>query len=155
MLSLFPVASRLAMKPYIFLLLSSTVLMVVSKNIDPVSAAIPVIVCPDAVSTCPMTSTCCISTNGEYSCCPLANGVCCSDHIHCCPENYKCDLRIFKCDRTIGATRLTMAAPLNKRWMMCVCVYILYSETPICEHPSNMINLLYWTVSGTTERFLL
>lgn len=30
-----------------------------------------------------------------------------------------------------------------------------YSETSVSEHPSNVINLLYWTVAGPTERFLL
>lgn len=108
------------MKPYIFLLFSSLFLMVVSKTIERVSTDTPVIVCPDAVSVCPTTSTCCISVDGDYSCCPLTDGVCCSDRIHCCPEHYKCDLKIFKCDRTVGATPLAMVASLKKHWKIVV-----------------------------------
>ena len=66
------------------------------------------IICPDAVSLCPSTSTCCIATDGDYSCCPIQNGVCCSDHVHCCPQHYKCDLKIFKCDRVFSAKLLSL-----------------------------------------------
>ena len=59
-------------------------------------------ICPDAVTVCDASDTCCISTNGNYSCCPLEDAVCCKDHIHCCPKLYKCDLKIFKCDRQLG-----------------------------------------------------
>ena len=62
------------------------------------------IICPDAVSVCPANCTCCVSIDGDYSCCPIELGVCCTDHIHCCPQHYKCDLRIFKCDRIFSAT---------------------------------------------------
>lgn len=72
-----------------------------------------VIVCPDAVTVCPQNSTCCISTDGDYSCCPIQDGVCCSDHIHCCPKHYKCDLKIFKCDRVFSAKMLGLQSSLN------------------------------------------
>lgn len=78
-------------------------LIVLTKKIRKHSEPNQIIVCPDGVSVCPATYTCCISIDGDYSCCPIEQGVCCSDHIHCCPEHYKCDLKIFKCDRTVKA----------------------------------------------------
>ncbi len=73
------------------------------------------IICPDAVSVCWANTTCCISTDGDYSCCPIENGVCCDDHIHCCPEHYKCDLKIFKCDHVLSPMPLIKHRPsINK-----------------------------------------
>ncbi len=72
------------------------------------------IICPDGVAICDANSTCCISTDGDYSCCPIQAGVCCSDHVHCCPEHYKCDLKIFKCDHIISARILQVQPSLNK-----------------------------------------
>ncbi|CAF0907840.1 unnamed protein product [Rotaria sordida] len=102
------------MKPFTFILFFSLFLIILTNNIDTDLSSHAVIVCPDGVSMCPSTSTCCISIDGDYSCCPLEEGVCCSDHIHCCPQHYKCDLKIFKCDRTWKAKLLQMKPSLNK-----------------------------------------
>ena len=51
----------------------------------------PNIVCPDH-SECDSNATCCELKAGQYSCCPLPNAVCCSDHLHCCPAGYQCDV---------------------------------------------------------------
>ncbi|CAM4742468.1 unnamed protein product [Rotaria magnacalcarata] len=59
------------------------------------------IICPDGTSLCPSTSTCCLSPESIWGCCPVENAVCCSDHKHCCPQHYKCDLHIFKCDHLL------------------------------------------------------
>jgi len=39
---------------------------------------------------CPSGNTCCAMTDDSYGCCPLADAVCCSDHVHCCPGGYTC-----------------------------------------------------------------
>eukprot|EP01026_Neomeris_dumetosa_P028173 TRINITY_DN2283_c0_g1_i4.p1 TRINITY_DN2283_c0_g1~~TRINITY_DN2283_c0_g1_i4.p1 ORF type:complete len:485 (-),score=58.79 TRINITY_DN2283_c0_g1_i4:299-1708(-) len=33
----------------------------------------------------------------DWGCCPIANGVCCEDHVHCCPANTECDLENDSC----------------------------------------------------------
>ena len=46
--------------------------------------------CPDN-SVCPDGNTCCKMSSGDgYKCCPIENGVCCSDDEHCCPAGYRC-----------------------------------------------------------------
>ncbi len=87
--------------------------MILTKNIDVNRSLNAVIICPDAVSICQSNSTCCLTTNGDYSCCPIENGVCCSDHIHCCPHRYKCDLKIYKCDRGSSTKILEMKPSLT------------------------------------------
>jgi hypothetical protein len=89
-------------------------MMVSTKNIEVITPSNEDRICPDAVSVCPVASTCCISTDGDYSCCQIQDGVCCSDHIHCCPEHYKCDLKFLKCDRVFDATLLKIQPSLNK-----------------------------------------
>ncbi|CAF0908773.1 unnamed protein product [Rotaria sp. Silwood1] len=102
------------MKAFIVVLFCSLFLTILTKNIDNDPSSDAVIVCPDGISVCPSTSTCCIAIDGDYSCCPLQEGVCCADHIHCCPEHYKCDLKIFKCDRTFNTNILRMKPSLKK-----------------------------------------
>ncbi|GBM08587.1 Granulins [Araneus ventricosus] len=46
--------------------------------------------CDDA-SFCPYDSTCCLSPDGTYGCCPYMYATCCPDKEHCCPHNEKCD----------------------------------------------------------------
>merc|ERR1712183_889602 len=48
------------------------------------------IMCPDNVSECPDSHTCCRLATGEQGCCPLPRAVCCTDNIHCCPSSYTC-----------------------------------------------------------------
>lgn len=73
------------------------------------------IICPDAITVCDVADSCCISIDGDYSCCPIQNAVCCDDHIHCCPEHYKCDLKIFKCDRQLAGELFQIAASKMKK----------------------------------------
>ncbi|XP_035222047.1 progranulin-like [Stegodyphus dumicola] len=47
-------------------------------------------ICPGGSYSCPDLSTCCQLIDKSYGCCPLANAVCCDDHIHCCPKGTKC-----------------------------------------------------------------
>ncbi|XP_031552918.1 uncharacterized protein LOC116290077 [Actinia tenebrosa] len=50
------------------------------------------ITCPDAVTRCPLGSTCCeslISLTG-YGCCMFPNAVNCPDNWHCCPSGSTC-----------------------------------------------------------------
>ena len=53
--------------------------------------------CKDG-STCPGTTTCCLSPQG-VGCCPYENASCCADGEHCCPSGYKCDLARSQCVR--------------------------------------------------------
>ena len=48
---------------------------------------------------CPDGETCCPSTNGDYSYCPIENAVCCPDKEHCCPPGFKCDDGESRCIR--------------------------------------------------------
>ncbi|CAF1332324.1 unnamed protein product [Adineta ricciae] len=59
------------------------------------------IICPDATSLCPSTSTCCLTKQLTWGCCPIEKAVCCADHIHCCPTHYKCNLHESKCDHPL------------------------------------------------------
>ncbi|CAF1464302.1 unnamed protein product [Rotaria magnacalcarata] len=102
------------MNIFVIIFLCLLLMVVSSKNAETIPPPNADIICPDGLSICPATSTCCISTDGDYSCCPIQDGVCCADHKHCCPKHYKCDLKIFKCDRVFSATMLDMEARLNK-----------------------------------------
>lgn len=52
-------------------------------------------VCKDG-STCPGTTTCCLTPQG-VGCCPYENANCCSDGLHCCPNGYSCNLSQGSC----------------------------------------------------------
>jgi len=81
--------------------------MILTKNIDVNRSLNAFIICLDAVSICQSNNTCCLTINGDYSCCPIENDVCCSDHIHCCPHRYKYD-------RAFNAKILEMKSSLTK-----------------------------------------
>uniref|UniRef100_A0A671L100 Granulins-like n=1 Tax=Sinocyclocheilus anshuiensis TaxID=1608454 RepID=A0A671L100_9TELE len=51
----------------------------------------------DSRHVCPDSNTCCENTDGDWSCCPLPEAVCCTDGEHCCPANYKCDVTRVSC----------------------------------------------------------
>ncbi|XP_076437129.1 progranulin-like [Babylonia areolata] len=55
------------------------------------------IVCPNGVTQCPDSDTCCPLQNGQYGCCEGVNAVCCKDGVHCCPKGYKCDEQHGQC----------------------------------------------------------
>uniref|UniRef100_A0A8C5KV58 Progranulin n=1 Tax=Jaculus jaculus TaxID=51337 RepID=A0A8C5KV58_JACJA len=44
----------------------------------------------DTFTSCPSNNTCCRLVSGDWGCCPVPEGVCCSDHQHCCPHGYAC-----------------------------------------------------------------
>jgi len=46
--------------------------------------------CGTSSSYCESHETCCALSNGGYSCCPYANGVCCSGEVRCCPSDRMC-----------------------------------------------------------------
>jgi len=54
-------------------------------------------VCPGGLFECPHKSTCCLSSNKSWGCCPYDNAICCNDFKHCCPEGYKCDMQLGRC----------------------------------------------------------
>ncbi|XP_038610544.1 progranulin isoform X3 [Tachyglossus aculeatus] len=67
------------------------------------------VMCPDARSQCPESTTCCQQPDGHYGCCPWPNAVCCPDRIHCCPQDTRCDLQQGKCLWSEGATSPLLA----------------------------------------------
>jgi len=101
------------MKVFAIILLCSLFSLISTRRLKDQPSKNGDIICPDAVSVCSDTSTCCISTDGAYSCCPFQNAVCCDDHVHCCPQAYKCNLKIFKCDRVFGSLPLYRASSPN------------------------------------------
>jgi hypothetical protein len=71
--------------------------------------------CPAA--QCKSSETCCSTATSGWSCCPVANGVCCDDHIHCCPAGTQCDSS-GSCqskDKTSGAETMLKAVLLKSR----------------------------------------
>ncbi|XP_075873126.1 granulin a [Nelusetta ayraudi] len=58
----------------------------------------------DSTGYCPDGSTCCQTTAGTWNCCPLAQGVCCQDHVHCCPHGTTCNLAVSSCDNSSAAS---------------------------------------------------
>uniref|UniRef100_A0A665TPF0 Granulins domain-containing protein n=1 Tax=Echeneis naucrates TaxID=173247 RepID=A0A665TPF0_ECHNA len=54
-------------------------------------------VCPDQ-SRCPPEFSC-LKALTKYGCCPLAQGIPCSDGKHCCPENHECSADSRSCIR--------------------------------------------------------
>merc|ERR1712142_926893 len=53
-------------------------------------------------SSCPDGTTCCRLPGGTWGCCPMANAVCCKDHLHCCPSGTKCDTEHGRCTSKVG-----------------------------------------------------
>ena len=39
----------------------------------------------------------CSFENGTRGCCPIKNGVCCSNGEYCCPEGFQCDIQNSRC----------------------------------------------------------
>ena len=67
--------------------------------------------CKDG-STCPGTTTCCMSPQGAVGCCPYENATCCTDGLHCCPNGYTCDLSKGQCVQ--GANSFLAFVSLNE-----------------------------------------
>ncbi|XP_076460916.1 progranulin-like isoform X2 [Babylonia areolata] len=53
----------------------------------------------DATHDCPTGSTCCMTSSGQWGCCPLPKAVCCADHLHCCPNGFKCHTSTGQCEK--------------------------------------------------------
>ncbi|XP_066484930.1 progranulin isoform X2 [Tiliqua scincoides] len=60
-------------------------------SVAPVLATLERDVKCDDRTSCPDGTTCCRLASGQWGCCPFAQAVCCSDHIHCCPQGYTCN----------------------------------------------------------------
>ncbi|KAK2916272.1 hypothetical protein Q8A67_000646 [Cirrhinus molitorella] len=58
--------------------------------------------CNDTAA-CPDGFTCCKNQEGEWSCCPLPQAVCCEDFIHCCPQGKKCNVANETCEDPSGS----------------------------------------------------
>ena len=78
-------------------------------------------VCRDG-SSCPGTSTCCLTNVGRVGCCPFENAYCCGDGLKCCPNGYYCVqdgcrptknqfLTFLESSDSIKAADLTQSAP--------------------------------------------
>ncbi|XP_020773799.1 granulin b isoform X2 [Boleophthalmus pectinirostris] len=52
---------------------------------------------------CQDGNTCCKLLTGAWACCPLAEAVCCKDHLHCCPHGTVCNLKASTCDSPSGS----------------------------------------------------
>ncbi|XP_068434669.1 granulin a [Clinocottus analis] len=59
-------------------------------------------VCPD-LSRCPVEFSC-LRALTKYGCCPLAQGVPCSDGRHCCPEGHQCSTDSRSCIKKESVT---------------------------------------------------
>nr|XP_046271757.1 granulin a [Scatophagus argus] len=65
----------------------------------------------DSTSSCPDGTTCCKNKEGDWSCCPLPEAVCCDDHEHCCPHGTTCDLTTLTCNHNSGSTPMLQKVP--------------------------------------------
>lgn len=65
-------------------------------------------VCRDG-STCPGTTTCCLTAAG-VGCCPYENASCCADGLHCCPSGYTCDTAKGACVASSGNAFLSFVS---------------------------------------------
>ncbi|XP_071967349.1 progranulin isoform X1 [Engystomops pustulosus] len=54
------------------------------------------VTCGDG-SFCPDGTTCCMTEDKHYGCCPFLSAVCCEDFVHCCPSGTTCDVSHKKC----------------------------------------------------------
>uniref|UniRef100_A0A9J7XC85 Granulin a n=1 Tax=Cyprinus carpio carpio TaxID=630221 RepID=A0A9J7XC85_CYPCA len=107
----------------------------------------------DSSHVCPDSNTCCKNIDGDWSCCPLPEAVCCTDGAHCCPANYKCDVTKVSCikgDVVIPwynkiSAQSTPAPSLDLGAVECdeqsscpadsTCCYLSTGEWGCCPHP--------------------
>ncbi|XP_029428750.1 progranulin isoform X2 [Rhinatrema bivittatum] len=79
------------------------------------SNGIEAIICPGGELECPDQTTCCLTMDGSWGCCPLPQAVCCEDKAHCCPHGTTCDLPHAKCLSADGDRPLWSKFPARKR----------------------------------------
>lgn len=84
------------MKLYYILLLFSMSKIIFACALLALIGTVISTTCQDG-STCPGTTTCCLSPQGSVGCCPYEKATCCSDGLHCCPNGFTCDLAGGKC----------------------------------------------------------
>ncbi|KAG9343840.1 hypothetical protein JZ751_013221 [Albula glossodonta] len=70
--------------------------------------------CNDSVA-CPDGSTCCKKKDGDWTCCPLPEAVCCDDDIHCCPKDTTCDVSAGMCNGGKGTLPWLEKMPALRR----------------------------------------
>ncbi|KAI1884128.1 hypothetical protein AGOR_G00223260 [Albula goreensis] len=70
--------------------------------------------CNDSVA-CSDGSTCCKKKDGDWTCCPLPEAVCCDDDIHCCPKDTTCDVAAGMCNGGKGALPWLEKMPALRR----------------------------------------
>jgi len=84
----------------------------------------------DSFSSCPDGTTCCRLPGGTWGCCPMANAVCCKDHLHCCPSGTKCDTEHGRCTSKVGINvgeeyaakvHLTISKPVQATYKTVIC----------------------------------
>ncbi|XP_062893882.1 progranulin-like isoform X1 [Mobula hypostoma] len=88
--------------------------------------------------SCQSDQTCCKNPLGEWGCCPLPAGVCCSDNIHCCPNGYACDVQAGLCYKgSISVPLLTKIPSILKDGALD----IQCDETVKCQSGSTCCKL--------------
>ncbi|XP_031415477.1 granulin a isoform X2 [Clupea harengus] len=92
----------------------------------------------DSTHACADGTTCCKDDKGEWGCCPLAEAVCCEDHIHCCPKGTTCDVAHDTCQSAQGPvpmlTKLpALALPPKENNVTCDSSYACADGTTCCK----------------------
>ncbi|XP_074512001.1 granulin a [Sebastes fasciatus] len=82
-------------------------------------------ICPD-LSRCPPEFSC-LRALTKYGCCPIAQGVSCSDGKHCCPEGHQCSADCRSCIKEELATTVLCSDGVSE------CP----EETSCCETPEG------------------
>nr|XP_033774570.1 progranulin isoform X2 [Geotrypetes seraphini]XP_033774572.1 progranulin isoform X2 [Geotrypetes seraphini] len=72
------------------------------------------VICPGGELECPEQTTCCLTIDGSWGCCPLPQAVCCEDKEHCCPHSTTCDLAHAKCLSADGNKPMWSKLPARK-----------------------------------------
>jgi len=123
--------------------IASTFSHELAKPVD--SSAVGDVICPDGRHACPSGSTCCKLPTGVWGCCPIANAVCCSDHLHCCPQYTKCDTAHGRCLRGVEEStpwhKKTESRALNATSaandVICDSFSSCPDDTTCCKLPSG------------------
>ncbi|KAM4691663.1 progranulin [Rhinophrynus dorsalis] len=92
------------------------------------------VICDESYS-CSQGKTCCPKEDGGWACCPLEEGVCCSDHLHCCPSGYTCDVASGTCKKPLDYAEPSLPVsriePLDYVW--CDPSYACYDGQTCCR----------------------
>ncbi|MGH0168892.1 UNVERIFIED_CONTAM: hypothetical protein FKN15_072131 [Acipenser sinensis] len=69
----------------------------------------------DDTSACADGSTCCMTRDGGWACCPLPKAECCNDSIHCCPNGYTCNVPAASCQKGALSFSWVSRIPVMKK----------------------------------------